>query len=117
MKQKRPVRKKPQQEQASQKQTAIEASSAMLEIHKRYVAGIKRGWRQLQGKNRVLLPETHLLRYLPIPTPPMLEEALGYRGRLRFVAFYYSPGIAEPVHNDGGDALPIDPAAWDVFTS
>src|SRR4029450_12166574 len=29
-----------------------------------------------------------LLRYLPIPTPPMLEEALGYRGRLRFVAFY-----------------------------
>lgn len=117
MKQKGSNKKKPKQKPTKNKENAIEASSGVLEIHKHYVAGLKRAWRKAEGQKRMLLPETDLLRSLSVPTPPMLEDALGYHGRLRFVAFYYSPRMAEPVHCDGGDAFPIDRTAWNVFTS
>src|SRR5258707_15581073 len=43
---------------------------------------------------------------LPIPVPPMLEEAFGYRGTLRFVEFAYSKTPHQFVYCDGGDFIP-----------
>jgi len=38
---------------------------------------------------------------LPIPVPPQLEEALGYEGDARWVAFYWSPAGDEAMYDDG----------------
>jgi len=37
------------------------------------------------------------LEALRIPVPPMLEEALGYDGSARWVAFYWTPAGDEAV--------------------
>ena len=37
----------------------------------------------------------------------MLEEALGYRGALRFVEFEYSRTIRQFTYSDGGDSIPM----------
>lgn len=52
---------------------------------------------------------------LPFAAPPMMEEAFGYRGGLRFVAFGYSPGTHGFAHCDGGDDIPSDPNTWLQF--
>jgi hypothetical protein len=52
---------------------------------------------------------------LSIPVPPMLEEALGYRGALCFVSFGYSPRTRTFGHCDGGDDIPADPHVWLQF--
>lgn len=52
---------------------------------------------------------------LSIPVPPMLEEGLGYRGDLRFVAFGYSPKTRRFGHCDGGDHIPSDQDLWTRF--
>jgi hypothetical protein len=52
------------------------------------------------------------VRLLPMPVPPMLEEALGYGGALRFVSFGYCPRTRRFGHCDGGDDIPADPATW-----
>jgi hypothetical protein len=41
------------------------------------------------------------LRLLPLSCPPMLAEALGYRGASRFVAFAWSPAGDEAIYDDG----------------
>jgi hypothetical protein len=41
------------------------------------------------------------LRPLALPSPPMLAEALGYRGAARFVAFHWSPFGDEAMYDDG----------------
>lgn len=38
---------------------------------------------------------------LSILVPPMLEEAIGYDGSARFVAFYWMPGGDECMYDDG----------------
>jgi hypothetical protein len=52
---------------------------------------------------------------LPFAAPPMMEEAFGYRGALRFVAFGYSPRSRRFGHCDGGDDIPTDSATWSRF--
>lgn len=52
---------------------------------------------------------------LSIPVPPMLEEALGYRGDLRFVEFGYSPKTRRFGYCDGGDHIPSDRDLWIRF--
>lgn len=52
---------------------------------------------------------------LSIPVPPMLEEALGYRGDLRFVEFGYSPRTRRFGYCDGGDHIPTDHHLWTRF--
>ena len=52
---------------------------------------------------------------LPIPVPPMLEEALGYRGALRFVQFGYSRITRRFVYSDGGDDIPGNESLWIRF--
>src|SRR6267378_1340390 len=49
---------------------------------------------------------------LPIPVPPMLEEALGYRGTLRFVEFSYSRTGRPFVCCDGGDFILSNEDLW-----
>lgn len=45
------------------------------------------------------IPST--LRLLPLPCPPQLAEAVGYRGASRFVAFAWSPAGDEAIYDDG----------------
>ncbi|HEV2221725.1 MAG TPA: hypothetical protein VGR84_01850 [Candidatus Acidoferrales bacterium] len=52
---------------------------------------------------------------LSIPVPPMLEEALGYRGDLRFVEFGYSPKTRRFGYCDGADHIPSDQDLWTRF--
>lgn len=47
--------------------------------------------------------------------PPMMEEAFGYGGALRFVAFGYSPRTRKFAHCDGGDDIPSDSDTWLQF--
>ena len=65
-----------------------------------------------------LLPVLMGMRRLIIPAPPLLEAAFGYRGDLRFVAFFYSPRNAAVAHSDGGDDLLIsNPDDWISFVT
>ena len=41
------------------------------------------------------------LTYLKVPVPPNLEEALGYDGKARYVAFYWEPAGDEAMFDDG----------------
>ncbi len=41
------------------------------------------------------------LRTLPILVPPMLEQALGYNGQARLVAFYWSARCDQAMFDDG----------------
>ena len=52
---------------------------------------------------------------LPFPVPPMLEEALGYRGILRFLAFGYNSRTRHFCFCDGGDDIPVDHEPWFTF--
>jgi hypothetical protein len=49
---------------------------------------------------------------LTFSAPPTMEEAFGYRGSLRFVAFGYSPRTRKFAHCDGGDDIPGYSDAW-----
>jgi hypothetical protein len=49
---------------------------------------------------------------LSFAAPPVMEEALGYRGLLRFVAFGYSPRTRRFGHCDGGDDIPTASDIW-----
>jgi len=44
---------------------------------------------------------TQTLTYLKVPVPPNLEEALGYDGQARYVAFYWEPVGDEAMFDDG----------------
>lgn len=55
------------------------------------------------------------VKSLSIPVPPMLGEALGYRGDLRFVEFGYSPKTGRFGYCDGGDHVPSDQDLWIRF--
>lgn len=55
------------------------------------------------------------VKSLSIPVPPMLEEALGYRGALRFVEFGYSARTHEFGFCDGGDHIPSNSDLWIQF--
>lgn len=52
---------------------------------------------------------------LPIPVPPMFEEAFGYQGTLRFVEFSYSKAHRQLLYCDGGDLIPSNKDLWIRF--
>ena len=52
------------------------------------------------------------LTTLPIPVPPMLEEAIGYDGNGRYVAFYWTPGGDEVCFDDGRF---FSTGEWDAY--
>ena len=56
------------------------------------------------------------LQTLLIPVPPMIEEALGYTGSSRFVAFYWKPSPASFCWRDPHEARPSSyGAVWLTF--
>lgn len=52
---------------------------------------------------------------LSLAAPSAMEEAFGYRGKLRFVAFGYCPRTRRFGHSDGGDDIPTDSGVWLQF--
>jgi hypothetical protein len=55
------------------------------------------------------------LERLSISAPPILCDAIGYRGQARFVAFYWPPGGDELMFTDGNISADGDWYAWLVF--
>lgn len=89
-----------------------------LETHMTYVAGVKEAVRKLRGKvpdPSTVLPTILGAKPLEFAMPPMMEQAFGYRGDLRFVEFSYSPKTLKFGYSDGGDHLPSDPNLWAWF--
>jgi hypothetical protein len=57
-----------------------------------------------------------LIRLRDIPVPPMLEEALGYSGKSRYVAFYWEAAGDELVWEDGrAKLIGANWPAWLIF--
>jgi hypothetical protein len=52
---------------------------------------------------------------LSVPVPPMLEEALGYTGTARLVAFYWTPMGDEAMYDDGVQSGDGEWPAWLSF--
>ena len=94
------------------------ARLAASRAHRRCVAGIKlavrRMGREIPGPGDIS-PRIVGAQPLSFPVPPMLEEALGYRGALRFVAFGYSARSRHLAYCDGGDDIPADDEPWLSF--
>ena len=86
--------------------------------HRRFVAGIKiaarKTGRQIPDPSG-LSPTIVGAQRLGFPVPPRLEEALGYRGTLRFVGFGFSPRTRKFGFCDGGDDIPSDQDLWLQF--
>ena len=82
--------------------------------HERCTAGMKEAAQSL-GLPSDISPKNIGAQALPFPVPPMLEEALGYRGSLRFVGFGYNPRTRHFCFCDGGDDIPVDPQPWLAF--
>ena len=55
------------------------------------------------------------LRTLPIPVPPMLEQALGYFGSARLVAFYWEPAGDKALFDDGVISAAAERPAYLAF--
>src|SRR5262245_4317082 len=60
-------------------------------------------------------PEKWAMAPIDLAAPPMIENALGYTGNRRFVAFYVSLNTFEFGVNDG-EFRPSDMSAWKEFT-
>jgi len=91
---------------------------AASRAHKRCIAGMKQAARsmglQVPGPSDIS-PKIIGGQPLPFPVPPILEEALGYRGSLRFVGFGYNPKTRHFCFCDGGDDIPVHPGPWITF--
>ena len=91
---------------------------AASRAHRRCVAGIKQAVLRVYGEipcPKDISPKIVGAQPLQFRVPPMLEEALGYRGALRFVAFGYNPRTRHFCYSDGGDDLPADQGPWLSF--
>jgi hypothetical protein len=53
---------------------------------------------------------------LVVAAPPMLAEAIGYPGRARYVAFYWTPCGDEIIYSDGRLSADGNWHGWLVFT-
>jgi hypothetical protein len=91
---------------------------AVYEAHKEFVAGVKAAFRQVHGRPfdpLSLSPELVGAEPLSFAMPPMMEEAFGYRGYLRFIEFGYGERTRQFGHSDGGDRIRSDPDLWIWF--
>ena len=92
----------------------------VLETHRRFVTGVKEIARKLKGKlanPSTVSPVILGAQPLEFAMPPMMEQAFGYRGDLRYVEFSYSPKTLKFGYSDGGDHLPSDANLWAWFLS
>jgi len=89
-----------------------------FEAHREFVMGVKEAMRKLKGRvpdPSTISPVLLGARPLEFAMPPMMEEAFGYRGDLRYVEFSYSPKTLKFGYSDGGDHLPSDAKLWEWF--
>ena len=56
------------------------------------------------------------LKHIAVSPPPMLAEAIGYPGRARYVAFYWTPYGDEVIYTDGRRSADGCWHAWLLFT-
>src|SRR5690242_7681495 len=88
---------------------------AASKAHRRFVSGAKAA---LQKMGSGILGASEIsptmigAQALAFAAPPMMEQAFGYRGSLRFVAFGYSPRTLRFGHCDGGDDIPSNSDTW-----
>lgn len=88
---------------------------AASKAHRRFVGGTRAALRRMGHSvpsPSEFSPTMIGVKPLSFVAPPMMEDAFGYRGRLRFVAFGYSPRTRKFGHCDGGDDIPTDAGAW-----
>lgn len=88
---------------------------AASKAHRGFVGGMRAALRRM-GRSvpspSEISPTMIGSKPLPFVAPPMMEEAFGYRGALRFVAFGYSPRTHGFAHCDGGDDIPAKDDLW-----
>jgi hypothetical protein len=63
----------------------------------------------VEEMRRVLIP-------LGLPVPPQLEEVLGYKGRSRWVAFFWTKRGSELLADDGYFSDACAKTAWSAYT-
>ena len=88
--------------------------------HGRFVAAIKETVRKTRGSvpdPATVLPTIVGAEPLYFKVPPIMEQAFGYRGNLRFVEFSYSPRTHQFGYSDGGDHVPSDAQLWTEFVN
>lgn len=91
---------------------------AASKAHRRFVEGAKSALQKMGcafPSASGISPTIIGAQPLSFAAPPMMEEALGYGGALRFVAFGYSPRTRRFAHCDGGDDIPSDSDTWLQF--
>ena len=91
---------------------------AASKAHSRFVEGAKSALQRMgcavPGASGIS-PTMIGAQPLSFAAPPMMEEAFGYGGALRYVAFGYSPRTRRFVHCDGGDDIHSDSDTWLQF--
>ena len=93
---------------------------AAVKAHRRFVAGIKETVRKVRGSvpdPATVLPTIFGAEPLNFKVPPMMEQAFGYGGSLRFVEFSYSQRTHQFGYSDGGDHVPSDAGLWTEFVN
>lgn len=88
--------------------------------HREFVAGIKEAVRKVRGSvpdPATVLPTFLGAKPLDFKVPPMMEQAFGNHGSLRFVEFSYSPRTHQFGYSDGGDQVPSDAQLWTEFVN
>jgi hypothetical protein len=93
---------------------------AASKAHSRFVEGAKSAFQRM-GRRVPGASEISPMNFGALPlsfaAPPMMEEAFGYNGALRFVVFGYSPRTRRFGHCDGGDDIPTEDDLWLKFLS
>jgi hypothetical protein len=93
---------------------------AAVWAHRRFVAGVKATVRKIYGSvpdPATVLPTIVGAEPLGFKVPPIMEQAFGYRGSLRFVEFSYTQRTHQFGYSDGGDHMASDAQLWTEFVN
>jgi hypothetical protein len=91
-----------------------------VRAHRRFVAAIKETVRMARGSvpdSAAVLPIFVGAEPLDFKVPPIMEQAFGYCGNLRFVEFSYSRRTHQFGYSDGGDHVLSDAQLWMEFVN
>jgi len=92
--------------------------SVALQVHRMFVDEVKAAARRVASQTldpASVVPTIIGAKALDLRIPPMMEQAFGYRGKLRFLEFSFSPATGEFGFSDGGDHVPSNEAQWRMF--
>jgi len=94
--------------------------SNILKVHRRFVASVKDALQATYGNipdPAKVVPTIVGAEPLHFSMPPMMEQAFGYGGSLRFIEFSYSPRTRQIGYSDGGDHVVCDEHLWMTFVN